>query len=128
MTLKIDVPRFSITQPSSETSGDGDSFLLLTGELIPGREGQFSQAQSSKYLIGRSPAICGGVPIVIGTRISVHHLIEAITRLGDRERLTTAYPHLSPHQIDAALDYYKQHAAEIDELIEEDRRSEFSKP
>jgi len=56
----------------------------------------------------------------------VHHLIEALTRLGEKSRLGAVYPQLSAGQIDAAEEYYRQHPAEIEELIEEETRSEFA--
>lgn len=117
---------FLLQRPSGETSGDTTSYLMLSPEIVSTPPGQSAIGQSAAYLIGRTPQICGGAPIIIGTRISVHHLIEALTRLGDKSLLSAVYPQLSAAQIDAAEEYYRSHSAEIEELIEEESRAEFA--
>lgn len=117
---------FLVQRPSGETSGDTASYLMLAPEIVSPPPGQSASGQSAAYLIGRTPQICGGAPIIIGTRISVHHLIEALTRLGDKSRLSSVYPQLTAAQIDAAEEYYRMHSAEIEELIEEESRAEFA--
>ncbi|PIP81762.1 MAG: hypothetical protein CO113_16305 [Elusimicrobia bacterium CG_4_9_14_3_um_filter_62_55] len=127
MSLTLDKDEFFLLQHSStETSGDTALYLMLASEIPATPQGQSGPGQSSAYLIGCTPQICGGAPIIIGTRISVHHLIEALTRLGEKSRLGAVYPQLSAGQIDAAEEYYRQHPAEIEELIEEETRSEFA--
>ncbi|MBI5202132.1 MAG: DUF433 domain-containing protein [Elusimicrobia bacterium] len=126
MTFKVDSPTFEIAARAKETSGDGDSFLLLAGGGSFLSRVEAPSDHGSAYLIGKSPLVCGGAPIVIGTRVAVHHLVEALTRLGDRAKLLSVYPHLSTDQVAAALAYYRDHSEEIEELIAEDQKAEFS--
>jgi uncharacterized protein (DUF433 family) len=75
-------------------------------------------------VIVRDPARCGGDPILAGTRTAVHDVV-SYSKLhgGDLEEVRAELPHLSSEQIQAALAYYTEHAAEIDEILR--RRREF---
>jgi uncharacterized protein (DUF433 family) len=67
------------------------------------------------------PGISGGEPLIRGTRITVQRIVE-MTRAGESvEGILEAYPHLTPAQVHAALSYYYDHQAEIDQLIEESK-------
>ena len=62
-------------------------------------------------------AICGGDPVIVGTRIPVR-LIYQRTQAGDTvEMIRQAYPHLTPAQIHDALSYVYDHLAEIEQEI-----------
>lgn len=75
-----------------------------------------------KMLIGIHPSICGGEPIILGTRISVANIIEKMDRLGyDIEKVLSDYPHLSKDQIEACLEHYAENKKEIDEILEEEK-------
>lgn len=70
-------------------------------------------------VITRRRGICGRAPTVSGTRICVHDIV-AYAELyeGDIERMhREELPELSREQIDAALVYYQEHRAEIDNLL-----------
>lgn len=61
-----------------------------------------------------------GVAFVAGTRIKVRHIaVERTVRDSTPEEIREAYPHLSLAQIHAALAYYYDHKAQIDEEIVE---------
>jgi uncharacterized protein (DUF433 family) len=68
--------------------------------------------------ISRSPDICGGAPVIAGTRIRVSHIAYRYER--ERQNPTEilqAYPHLNLAQVHAALAYYYSHREEIDQEI-----------
>jgi uncharacterized protein (DUF433 family) len=69
--------------------------------------------------IERVPGIHGGEPIITGTRTPVRTVaaLYYITYPNNRGRVAAALPHLSPEQLDAALRYYAENTAEIDDLI-----------
>lgn len=68
--------------------------------------------------IVRTPGYVGGRPRIDGTRISVDILV-GYYRIyeGNIAGLRTAFPHLTPEQIEEALAFYADHRAEIDEYI-----------
>lgn len=68
--------------------------------------------------ISQSPDICGGAPVIAGTRVRVSHVAFRY----ERERqspddIAHAYPHLSLAQVHAALAYYYSHREDIDKEI-----------
>jgi uncharacterized protein (DUF433 family) len=76
-----------------------------------------SQKAKEHPLITRKPTICGGEPIIVGTRTPVRAIVEHV-RLGDSpEDILEHLPHLTLEKIHAALDYYHDNKAEIDEWI-----------
>ena len=70
--------------------------------------------------IVKTPGVCGGVPRIAGTRITVDwivgQMIYAGRTLGDMIRDYDHIP-LTPAKIHAALAYYYDHQGEIDSLI-----------
>jgi uncharacterized protein (DUF433 family) len=76
-----------------------------------------SQKAKEHPLITRKPTICGGEPIIVGTRTPVRAIVEHV-RLGDSpEDILEHLPYLTLEKIHAALDYYRDNKAEIDEWI-----------
>lgn len=74
-------------------------------------------AQTEHLYVHRDPTICGGDPVIIGTRIPVR-LVYARTQSGESvETIHLAYPHLTLAQIHDALSYAYDHLAEIQEEI-----------
>src|SRR5438093_5376539 len=67
--------------------------------------------------IVRDLEICGGAPILKGTRIGIHHVVGYSQIYGENpERIRDeALPDLTIEQITAALDWYRKHREEIDE-------------
>jgi uncharacterized protein (DUF433 family) len=67
------------------------------------------------------PGICGGRPILKGTRISVRHLAQ-LYKAGDTiEEILQAHPHLQAAAVYDAISYYLDHQAEIEQEIVDNR-------
>ena len=63
--------------------------------------------------------ICGGRPIIKGTRITVW-LVASLFKQGcSPEEILTTYPHLSPAAIYDALSYYFDYKEEIFEALKQ---------
>ena len=72
--------------------------------------------------IVRVEGVCGGRPVIEGTRLSVK-LIVGWTREGlSPEEILDLYPHLSAVQIADALAYYENHPKEIEAEFKEEQR------
>jgi len=63
--------------------------------------------------------ICGGEPVLIGTRVTVRAIVEYYKLYGDVESILQSLPHLSKAQVEDALGYYADHSEEIDHYIAE---------
>ena len=72
------------------------------------------EAETSHPYIARTPEICGGRPIIRGTRIPVQTIV-GYYKLGiDVDDILSGLPHLTPAQVFDALSYYHDHQAEIE--------------
>jgi uncharacterized protein (DUF433 family) len=71
--------------------------------------------------ITRRPAVCGGQPIIAGTRTPVKSIVGYYKIGMSVEEILEGLPHLSPAQVFAALSYYHDHQAEIEQDIEAGR-------
>lgn len=73
--------------------------------------------QTEHLYVHKDPAICGGDPVIVGSRIPVR-LIYRRHQAGDSvDTLQRAYPHLTLAQLYDALSYAYDHLAEIEEEI-----------
>jgi uncharacterized protein (DUF433 family) len=52
-----------------------------------------------------NPEICGGKPVIRGTRIMVRNILGMVAGGYTVERIGAAYPELTPEDINAALEY-----------------------
>ena len=78
-----------------------------------------SEIRTEHPYIIRMPGVCGGRPIVRGSRIPVW-LIAAMYKAGDTAgEILQGHPDLSLAQIYDALSYYYDHLAEIEREISE---------
>ncbi len=68
--------------------------------------------------------VCGGRPIIRGTRITVLDIVNYMEIYGDRDRILQALPHLTIKDIDAALNYYREHTEEIEDYRKEEEKIE----
>lgn len=69
--------------------------------------------------ITRIPGVCGGRPIIKGTRTPVKAII-GYYKLGlSVEEILEGLPYLAPAQIYEVLSYYYDHQSEIEQDIEE---------
>ena len=62
--------------------------------------------------IAVDPAICGGKPVIRGTRIMVRNILGMVAGGYTLDRIMQAYPELAREMVEAALEYA---AAVIDE-------------
>ena len=73
--------------------------------------------------IQKDPAICGGDPVIGGTRIPIR-LIYLRARAGDSvESIQRVYPRLTLAQIHDALSYAYDHLSEIEEEIRREQET-----
>jgi uncharacterized protein (DUF433 family) len=77
-------------------------------------------ATASPY-ITRSPEVCGGQPVIAGTRTPVKSIVGYYKMGLSVEEILEGLPHLSPAQVFAALSYYHDHQAEIERDIADGR-------
>ncbi len=71
--------------------------------------------------IARVPGVCGGQPIVKGTRTTVKAIVGYYKMGLTVEEILEGLPHLTPAQVYEALSYYHDHQAEIEQEIEQGR-------
>jgi uncharacterized protein (DUF433 family) len=69
--------------------------------------------------ITRHPHRCGGEPTIAGSRITVAHVVALARRFdGDLSRVwAEGLPMLSMAEVGAAMDFYRDHAEEIDAYL-----------
>lgn len=77
-------------------------------------------------LIVHDPGIHGGEPIVRGTRVPIRSIILALQDdyPGDLPAVAEAY-RVSLVAVEAALDYYRAHQAELDHIVEQREHAAF---
>jgi uncharacterized protein (DUF433 family) len=74
--------------------------------------------------ITRDETICGGEPVIQGTRITVRDVVEYMALYGSEERVLQALPDLTLEDLRAALEYFQAHRKEIDEYRQAEEESE----
>lgn len=72
--------------------------------------------------IVRVQGVCGGRPIIEGTRISVKTLVDWTKQGLTIDDLLLEYPFLSVIQVEDALAYYEDHPEEIEAEFQEEKR------
>lgn len=72
--------------------------------------------------IVRVQGVCGGRPIIEGTRISVKAIVDWAKQGLSVEEVQEQYPFLASEQIEDALAYYDDHPEEIDAEFQEEER------
>jgi uncharacterized protein (DUF433 family) len=81
-----------------------------------------STAVHHPYIV-KAKSVCGGEPVVKGTRIPVRIIVECWRSGQSPEEIRDAYPHLELAHIFDALSYAEDHAAEIAVQIERHREA-----
>lgn len=71
--------------------------------------------------IERKKGVCGGEPVIVGTRISVSLIAEMEKSGYTADEMVVMYPHITHAQVYDALSYYYHHRDEIDRMIEENK-------
>lgn len=72
------------------------------------------------YIVRKS-GVCGGSPIIEGSRITVRLIAQLVKTGTSAEEILASYPHLSLAQIHDAISYYFDHREEIEQDIEDDK-------
>ncbi len=73
--------------------------------------------ESIDATIRETPGVCGGYPRVGRTRIAVRLIVEQYRDTGSVDGVLALYPQLTPAQVEAALAYYRESPARVDEDI-----------
>ncbi|MGH7146313.1 MAG: DUF433 domain-containing protein [Nitrospiraceae bacterium] len=79
--------------------------------------------QTEHRYVSKDPAICGGDPVIAGTRIPVRLIYQRLQAGDSVETIQQAYPHLTLAQIHDALSYAYDHLAEVKEEIRREERA-----
>ena len=70
------------------------------------------------------PGVCGGEPVVVGTRFPVRSVVTSVYRFGmTPEEMVEAWPYLTLAHIHDALSFYHDHRQAIDRAIRENRET-----
>jgi uncharacterized protein (DUF433 family) len=64
-----------------------------------------------------TPGTCGGAPRIDGTRIRVSQIVLMTEQGISADEIVSSFPHLSLGQVYAALSFYHDHRAQIDQEI-----------
>jgi uncharacterized protein (DUF433 family) len=74
--------------------------------------------------VERRPGVCGGEPIIVGTRFPVRSVVTNVYSLGmTPEEMVEAWPYLTLAHIHDALSFYHDHRRAIDRAIRENRET-----
>jgi uncharacterized protein (DUF433 family) len=95
-------------------------------EMIIERERIESIATSHPYIV-RVEGICGGRPIIVGTRTPVRSIVGYHKMGMSVEDILEGLPHLKPVHVYDALSYYYDHQDEIDQDIRADSEERLMK-
>ena len=78
---------------------------------------------SFETYIERRKGHSGGYPVLKRMNLSVRVVIEMSRQVADFQGLCQALPQCTPQELQAALDYYGEHPAVIDQDIQRNRRA-----
>ena len=73
--------------------------------------------------IEKKKGVCGGEPVIKGTRITVRLIAELEKSGHSADEIVVMYPHIKHAHVYDALSYYYDHKSEIDKLIVENKES-----
>jgi uncharacterized protein (DUF433 family) len=74
--------------------------------------------------VERRPGVCGGEPVIAGTRFPVRSVVTSIYRLGmTPEEMVEGWPYLTLAHVHDALSYYHDHRVTIDGAIRQNRET-----
>ena len=81
------------------------------------------QTKTEHPYVEINPKICGGSPVITGTRVRIVDIAieyEYLNRSPDE--IINAHPHLKLEQVHDALSYYYENREAIDQKIKEDKQ------
>jgi uncharacterized protein (DUF433 family) len=73
--------------------------------------------------VSETPGVCGGYPVIRGTRTPVWVIVEHCREAGAIEPVVAALSHLTREQVRGALDYYTRYPARVDEDMARNARA-----
>jgi uncharacterized protein (DUF433 family) len=74
--------------------------------------------------VERRVGVCGGEPVIVGTRFPVRSVVTSVYRLGmTPEEMVEAWPYLTLAHIHDALSFYHDHRGTIDRAIRQNREA-----
>jgi uncharacterized protein (DUF433 family) len=81
------------------------------------------QTRSRHPYVEQKKGVCGGKPVIVGTRIKVTQIAIEYERLGwTPDQIVDAHPHLRLEQIHNALSYYYENQRRLDADILADEK------
>jgi uncharacterized protein (DUF433 family) len=105
-------------------ANDGAQFLLVSRTPIAYHTAMKRVADVRHPYIHRRKGVCGGEPVIRGTRFPVRSVVVYVLRMGmTPEEMVRKWDILTLAQIYDALSYYHDHRKEIDRLIAENQES-----
>ena len=82
-----------------------------------------SEGRNHPY-VERRPGVCGGEPVIVGTRFPVRSVVTNIYRLGlTPEEMVEAWSYLTLAQIHDALSFYHDHRSLVDRAIRKNQET-----
>ena len=82
-----------------------------------------SNGRNHPYVERRS-GVCGGEPVIVGTRFPVRSVVTNIYRLGmTPEEMVEAWPYLTLARIHDALSFYHDHRSRVDRAIRKNQET-----
>lgn len=77
--------------------------------------------------ISRKKGVCGGEPIIDGSRTSVRSIVGYYKMAMNVDEILEGLPHLEPGEVYDALAYYFDHQEEIEMYIQENEEEKLMK-
>ena len=93
-----------------------DSLVQVIEALSP-EERKLLESRLKLKTVQKTPGVCGGHACIRNTRIPVWVLVSLRQQGSNDRELLENYPSLTPEDLTAAWDYYKQYRSEIDLAI-----------
>jgi uncharacterized protein (DUF433 family) len=114
--LGLDVESWSCTAQGAS------KWLRASGSEISNQGFSLQEAKSKHLYIEINPKICGGSPVIKGTRVRVVDIVMEYEYLEcSPDEIVTAHPHIKLEQVHDALSYYYENRERLDQKIREDK-------
>ena len=72
----------------------------------------------------RRAGVLGGEPVIVGSRVSVAHIVARLQFCQTPERTAASFQGITVEGVRAALAYYDDHREEIDHIFAEDEHAD----
>jgi uncharacterized protein (DUF433 family) len=105
-------------------AGRREKTIMASSTTEQGTSGASQGFPTEHPHIERRPGVCGGAPIIRGTRITVRHIAVLYKDGAGVEEVLATYPHLQASWVHDAISYFLDHREEIEREIEANRIDE----